>query len=126
MKDFFISTGPSLPRYIAISLAIGAGFWGGLLFLVFGPTAFLPFPFGVGYVVLIGYIIRALSCPELGHRRLIWGLSILVQGGWFCLGLYDVLNHMLVQLWWTYATFGSVIALIAEEPDSEQMSGICG
>jgi hypothetical protein len=113
---------PSLPRVIAVVLAAGAAFWGGLLLLSFGPIVLLPFtPFGWGYIVLAGYIARAVSCPALGVRRVIWGASLLVQGGWLCLGLADgfdrAVEKPITPLWWAFATGASVVALLTERPD---------
>ncbi len=113
---------PSLPRVVAVVLAVGAAFWGGLLLLSFGPAVLFPItPFWFGYVVLGGYIVRAVSCPALGVRRAIWVASVVIQGGWLCLGLADSLDHAaqkpIPPLWWAFATLASVAALVAERPD---------
>lgn len=86
--------------------------------MAFGPAVLLPItPFGVGYVVLAGYIVRAVSCPNLGVRRAIWVASVLVQGEWLCLGLADGRVLSTPSLWWAFATLASVAALVAERPD---------
>lgn len=107
---------PSIPRMIAIGLAIGGIFWGGLLLLVFGPMALLPLPFGVGYAVTAGYIVRAVSFPSHDTRLLIWWASILVQGVWLCIDLADFRwdGKHFVTLWWANAVVCSVVALLAE------------
>ncbi len=124
MAEALHTHGPSFPRIIAVVLALGAAFWGGLLFLVFGPLVLVPFtPFGVGYVVLAGYITRAVSCPSLGVRRMIWIVSILVQGVWLCLvlaeGLGRAIEKPIPPLWWACATLGSAVALVNERNDAE-------
>jgi hypothetical protein len=113
---------PSLPRVVAFVLAAGAGFWGVLLLLSFGLVALLPLhPFGWGYIVLAGYVIRAASCPTLGVRRAIWWVSIVVQGGWLCVGLADGLGRAaekpIPRLWWAFATVASVAALVTERTE---------
>ena len=115
---------PSLPRVIAVALAAGAAFWGALLLQMFGPAVLLPFnPFGLGYVILAGYVVRAVSCPSLGVRRAIWVASLVIQGGWLCISLTDAdglgqaVQKPIPPLWWGSATLGSVVALLAERAD---------
>lgn len=109
---------PSLPRAIAVALTAGAGFWGGLLLIAYGPLVLLPVPFGIGYVVLAGYAVRAVSCPALGVRRLIWAVSIAVQGAWLGVAISEGVAHItqkpVTPLWWAAATLGSVVALATE------------
>jgi len=79
-------------------------------------------PFWFGYIVLVGYVVRAVSCPTLGVRRTIWVASILVQGPWLCIGLADGLDRAIQKpippLWWAFATLGSIAALVAEQQDT--------
>ncbi len=107
----------SWPRIIAIVLALGGTFWGVFLLLGFGPAALFPFPFGVGYVVTAGYIVRAVSVPSLGVRRAIWIASFVVQGAWLqSVGLPDLLRTgpNVFSVWWGFATVASVIAIATE------------
>ncbi len=112
---------PSWPRLIAVVLALGGSYWGVLLLLVFGPAVLFPVPFGIGYVVVAGYIVRAVSVPSLGTRRGVWVVSLAVQGAWLCAGLTGGLaqaaDKPIPLLWWGFATVASAIALVAERPD---------
>ena len=114
-----------LPRLIAILLAVVSCFWGVLLLHVFGPLAIVAFPFGLGYIVMVGYIVRAVSVPALDIRRMIWGTSIAVQGMWLCIAIteLDTTGINLVFMWWLFATVASVAALIAETNCTRRDSG---
>lgn len=112
------SWGPLLPRFIAIALAVGATYWGGLLLLAFGPAVLLS-PFGGGYVVLVGYVVRAVIFPPFGIRQVIWIASLVVQGSCLCLGLASFGIKPEALLWWAAATLGSIVALVAELADIE-------
>lgn len=123
MAEVVEQPAPSLPRLIAVVLALGGSGWGVFLLLAFGPAVLFPVPFGVGYVVTAGYILRASTTPAIGLRRLIWGASVLVQGAWLCLGIADLgrTGPNLFFWWWAFATAASVVALTTERvgPDAE-------
>lgn len=111
----------SLPRMIAVALALGGTGWGVFLLLAFGPTVLYPVPFGVGYMVTAGYILRVATTPAIGLRWLIWSASVLVQGAWLCLGIADLgrAGPNLLFWWWAFATVSSVVALATERSGPE-------
>ena len=95
---------------------MGGLFWGMFLLLAFGPAVLFPFPFGVGYVVTVGYIVRAVSVPAFGIRMSIWITSLMVQGHWLLLSIPDITRTglNLASAWWLFATVGSGIAIATE------------
>lgn len=107
---------PSVARLIAIALTMGGLFWGMFLLLAFGPVALFPFPFGVGYLVTVGYIVRAVSVPAFGIRMAIWIASLMVQGYWLLLSIPDITRTglNLISAWWLFATVRSGIAIAKE------------
>jgi hypothetical protein len=115
---------PSTPRFVAILLAAGGTFWGLFLLAGFGPAALIPLPFGIGYLVTVGYIVRSVMVPPLGVRYLIWGASILVQGAWLLWIVSDMAKRVaagrqvfeppLIIAWWAFATISSVVAIVCE------------
>ena len=107
---------PSVARLIAIALMMGGLFWGMFLLLAFGPVALFPLPFGVGYLVTVGYIVRAVSVPAFGIRMLIWIASLMVQGYWLLQSIPDITRTglNLISAWWLFATVCSVIAIATE------------
>jgi hypothetical protein len=112
---------PPLPRLIAVVLATVGAFWGVFLVLALGPDVLLSVPFAVGYLVTAGYIVRVVTTPALGVRRLIWGASILVQGAWLCVGVVDLGRRGadLVFWWWAFATLASVVAIASERDTAD-------
>jgi hypothetical protein len=111
-----------LSRVIAIALAFGGMFFGVFLFMIGGLKPLLYPPTAAGYLVTIGYIVRAASTPPLWMRRAIWIASIVVQGAWFCWNIPDVLREanpadgILIFSWWGFAVAASMVALV-NEPD---------
>ncbi len=118
------------PRIVAGFLAIGGIYWGVLL-LPWMPQPenllLKLFVFGPGYVVTLGYWIRVLASPPLLGIQLIWGASVLVQGGWLVChvvatlgregGVTRLAQPKLVVAWWLFATVGSVVALMLEREE---------
>jgi hypothetical protein len=114
------------PRIIAGLLAIGGIYWGVLLLplIPHAENQLLPLlVFGPGYVVTLGYLIRVVTSPPLRGRQVIWGFSILVQGGWLVCYVVATLGGgaisrlaepNLIVAWWLFATVGSVVALMLE------------
>ena len=106
----------SVFRVLAIILSVGAGLWGIFCsyFLIYGDRELSLLIFGPGYVVLAGYLWIAIGYPHSDVRRLVWGLSALVQGAWLVFGvlvlLHDRLNGfaILIASWW----FGSFVVSI--------------
>lgn len=107
----------SLPRVVAGFLAVAGLVWSFVLLHIIdkveNPTpallTFLP-----GFIVTVGYIIRALITPRRTIRRLIWFLSVLVQGGWLTFGVIVVIANgrfSLFFFWWLAAFVLSIIAL---------------
>ncbi len=112
------TSAPSWPRAIAVILALGGSFWGVFLLWGFGPAALIPLPFGVGYLVTAGYIVRAVSLPSLDVRRIIWGASLMVQCGWLLsIGLPDLsrTGPDLFFVWWAFASIASAVAIATEQ-----------
>ncbi len=107
----------SLPRVIAVLLSVGGSLWGAFLLGGFGWESLIQFPLAVGYVVTVGYIVRAVSFPRLAVRRAIWGLSLIVYGAWLVwVGIPDLprAGPNPVILWWALATAASAVALAFE------------
>ncbi|HEY1378253.1 MAG TPA: hypothetical protein VGF55_15745 [Gemmataceae bacterium] len=116
-----------LPRLLAAILALGGGYWGLILSpwlfqLDVSPLALVVF--GPGYLVTLGYVVRAVSTPSLSTRRFIWIASIIVQGGWLGFALWGIAEKVaagrmpnepvLFEAWWALALVLSMAALLAE------------
>jgi hypothetical protein len=119
-------------------LALGGTFWGVLL----APWLFQPgvspvawVVFGPGYLVTIGYVIRAIGTPPRGARYLIWVSSLLIQGAWLLWLIWDVTERVaegrsvnepsLMAAWWLFATVSSVVGLLTERPTmAEQVAEV--
>jgi hypothetical protein len=114
-------------RSLAVLLALGGCFWG----LLLSPWLFRPevsplavAVFGPGYLVTLGYIVRSVSTPPLMARRLIWGISIIVQGCWLAWIVWGISEKVMAGhtsnepslpvAWWLFATAASVVGLLAE------------
>jgi hypothetical protein len=104
------SPGPTVPRCIAVILAVGGCAWGTLLLGIFGVFALFPVPFGVGYVVTVGYCIRAVTVPAYDVRQALWIASLLVQGSWLGITLTDGGIKDVLGFWWLFATVASAVA----------------
>lgn len=107
----------SLPRLTAVPLAFGGSLYGVFLLNGFGWEALIQFPLAVGFVVTVGYFVRAITFPPLAVRRAIWGLSLIVHGAWLVwVGLPDLprAGPNPVILWWALAAAASAIALASE------------
>lgn len=124
-----------LPRTLAALLALGGSFWGVLLSASMlkpeaSPLAWLFF--GPGYLVTLGYLVRTVTTPSVAARRMIWICSILVQGAWLLVLVWDVVKQLssgrsvneprLFAAWWIFATVASVVGLFAERPTSTEQS----
>jgi hypothetical protein len=112
-------------------LAAGGALWGifCLLFFIGAPSDKVGVSlrvslliFGPGYLVTIGYFVRAFTSPRVGWRRVIWGASVLVQGTWFFLiAVHDLTHHAHIVpfeyvtiAWWGFALVLSLYALITD------------
>jgi hypothetical protein len=117
-----------LPRMLAGMLALGGLFWGLLLSpWLFRPEASLLawLVFGPGYLVTLGYVIRATCTPPLAARRLIWVCSLLIQGGWLLSIAWAEIGQLalgrsvhepsLASAWWLFATVVSFVGFFAEK-----------
>lgn len=106
-------------RIFAGILALIASFFGLLLFAIFHwegsllRVMWFLLTCGPGYLVTAGYIWRAFSHPTYRWRVAIWIASILVQGTWLAISLFDGYPNI-GMLWWFCSCVGSVIALAAE------------
>lgn len=116
MAEVIDTPAPSVPRLIAIALTMGGLFWGMFLLLAFGPPVLFSFPFGVGYLVTVGYIVRAVSVPAFGIRMSIWIASLAVQGSFLFADIPDITRTglNLISAWWLFATVCSAIAIATE------------
>lgn len=115
-------------RGLAAGLAMGGIGWGifcALLLLRGDPLRGLLL-FGPGYVVTISYLWRAIVNPEPRWRRVIWGASVLVQGGWLVWSLVDAMQHgriltfpfaNLSNAWWFCSFVASLVGLLADVDD---------
>jgi hypothetical protein len=126
-KDCGMSLRLTAPRIIAGLLAIGGIYWGVLLLplIPHAENPLLPLlVFGPGYVVTLGYLIRVVTSPPLRGRQVIWGFSVLVQGGWLVCHVVATLGNggpisrltepHLIMAWWVFATVGSIVAFMME------------
>ncbi len=112
----------SSPRLIAVLLAVGGSLYGVFLLAGFGWEALIQFPLAVGFLVTVGYFVRAITFPPLAVRRAIWVFSLIVHGAWLIwVGIPDLprAGPNLVNLWWAVATAASAVAL-ATEPGSAE------
>jgi hypothetical protein len=117
----------SVPRILAVFLALGGCFWG----LLLAPWVFQPgvspsalLDVGPGYLVTAAYIVRSLCTPPLWTRRVIWVASLLVQGTWLAWAAWAIAEKVLAGrtvsepalpvLWWLFATAASAVGLLTE------------
>jgi hypothetical protein len=113
----------SVPRVIALMLAIGGLAWAGLL-LIFGlgrPGILLVF--SLGFMVWATWILRATRFPlALAVRRLVWAFSSIYNLWWF-IRMFTSPAHepFLYTAWWGAASLLSVIALILEKKDNVEV-----
>jgi len=124
------------PRLIAVMLALAGLVWGVFLLAVALSSAganwgFFFAVFGPGYLVTIGYLLRAAGTPPLRVRQGIWVVSILVQGAWLVLDVAENLprsrpwesESLLLPGWWLLAVVCSTVALRLEKEANTQMDG---
>jgi hypothetical protein len=106
---------------LAMILAMGGVLWG--IFLLPGvvdePQVLLIF--GPGYLVTAGYFGRAIAPPSVPARRLLWGVSSLIQGLWLCFDIGMLVDiggihgsAWIFFIWWTFAFVSSVYCLFTD------------
>lgn len=92
-------------KILAGILAVGGLCWGGIIFVFVAELAPLlsPWAYAImlpGYIVTAGYVCGACRTPDVSLRRIIWGFSLAVQGGWLVFFLWGVkLNGSPQQCW---------------------------
>jgi hypothetical protein len=110
-------------RIIASILAVGGICWGAFLVAVIselaGPVAWWTYCVLLpGYLITMGYIVRAVSNPPLGLRRFIWGASAIVQGAWFLFAIVGApirtVGMCLLIGWWAGSFALSAYAVFAD------------
>ena len=112
------------PRVMAGVLAAVATLWCIFcaLIIFFGNWKALAL-LGPGYLVTLGYYWRAIGHPSLRWRRIIWGVSGLVQGAWL-LGIIGAAHFgslggwsssALFITWWSISFGASLAAFVLEE-----------
>jgi hypothetical protein len=112
-------------RAVAAVLATAGIGWGSfcVIFLLRGDLLRSLLLFGPGYVVTIGYLWRAIVNPDPAWRRVIWGASALVQGGWIIWSLIGSIQHgriltfpfaNLSNAWWACSFVASLIGVLAD------------
>jgi hypothetical protein len=117
--QFFCGRVMMLIRAIAAVLAIGGAFWGVALAGLFnsegdpGRVLIFCLTAGPGYLITLGYLLRAVWYPPLPVSVVIWMSSIVVQGTWLMIGLSDG-KLSLFLLWWLGAFLASGVALWLE------------
>lgn len=105
----------------ALMLAVIGSLWGLFLayFIWVGDTRYGLLIFGPGYVVVIGYFLRAFIRLPTGYRKTIWVASCLVQGTWLQFGIYDAIWRRTVYpvlIWWIFAfTFSLCVKILDHE-----------
>jgi hypothetical protein len=111
----------TLFRIMASVLAIVATLWGIFVavLVLYGPVWWRAyFTFGPGYVVMLGYYWRALGRPSPSWCRVIWGVSLLVQGTWLVFATnaayYEGIRAVgpVFIIWWGIATIASLAGLV--------------
>lgn len=117
-----------LIRVIAMVLAVGASLWGTLLAIVLliSPTLLGFVVFAPGYLVTLGYFVRATQSVARPLRRGIWSLSILVQGTWSLVAVWGILQSgwdfapgpVFIVSWWWLTTGLSAVCLMLEPADA--------
>jgi len=124
----------STQRSFAVVLSFGGVCWGifCLPFLFWNPSYSLPV-FGPGYVVTVGYLVRAFSTLSLVSRIGIWLLSALVQGAWLIWALCGIFRgawfrgyafEVVTLGWWIFAFAVSVYAICTERDEKTAESGV--
>jgi hypothetical protein len=121
------------PRSLAVVLSIGGVGWGlfCLPFVFWSPLGWI-LVFGPGYVVTIGYLVRAFSTMSLGSHIGIWLLSALIQGAWLIWALSWVFQgawfrghtfEVVILGWWVFAFAASMYAICTERNEKSQAYG---
>ena len=82
-------------KILAGILAVGGLCWGGIIFVLVAEIAPLlsPWAYAIilpGYILTAGYVWRACRTPDVCLRRVIWGFSLVVQGGFLVFFLWGV------------------------------------
>jgi hypothetical protein len=115
-----------LPKFIAAVLAIGGCVWAFLLGLIalaamgsgdVGTLAKLGMIFGVGFVVWIGWALRAVTSFPVVIRSRFWIASISVNLGYllfFSLSFGMSFKDTIHFWWWPFAASLSLIAFFAD------------
>ena len=116
-------------RLFASVLAFGSVLWGAFgLFIIISlfrsSSSYLIWSlliFGPGYIIMVGYVIRAFCTLPTTLRRIIWAASCLVQGIWLVLSIDTVFSLMRMDQfetlcieWWIGTLIISVYGLIAD------------
>jgi hypothetical protein len=111
-------------QFLAATLALGGFCWGifGLYFLLFGDASYALLIFAPGYIVTIGYFVRALTDLTTQSKVCIWGISMIVQGCWLAWGLFvvvhDGMRHVFFDLitieWWLFSFTASTYAFFRD------------
>ena len=108
----------SSSRLIATILALGGIIWSVLLLSTFGLWSLLPLPFGVGYLLTIGYCIRSVANPSMTFRSVLWWGSIVINGVFLAVDLFgngsQAFEKPVPLIWWSFAVSMSSIALVCE------------
>lgn len=116
-----------LPVIIASILVIGGIFWGILILpMFFGEKfIFVAIIFAPGYISTAGCLVRVFFKLPLPYRRIIWGISIVVQAGWLLWHIFAsinagvdfsrIFNPPIIIGWWIAATLLSIVGLIVEK-----------
>ena len=110
-------------RILAFFLAVGGIVLGLFAFRLLQHSKWAPQQVLIwlpGYLVTVGYVIRAFFNPTVSIRIAIWLSSFLVQGLWLNRGFLDF--GPFAVIWWWFATVATALALFIDLQQSRSQS----
>jgi hypothetical protein len=123
--DDLIDDNPLIIRVVAGCFALVASLWT----ICFFPALASPFPGPPLYLLCVamtfGYWCRAFAKLALSRRRAIWGLSLLIQGGFLVAAGWSIAQwgldfnplYCLCVGWWGTTAATSAVFLVGEPED---------
>jgi hypothetical protein len=99
-------------RIVSAILAIGGLFFGTLVAQLLIAEPWQIVIWGPGYLITVGYFIRAASRPNYLLCAAIWWSSLVVQGAWLVIG--GLFGGWPAIIWWLFATITSTWALFVD------------
>jgi hypothetical protein len=126
IDDDFLDDNPMIIRVVAGCFALVASLWSfcfvGALFSskLYGPPLYL-----LCVTMTVGYWFRAFAHLSQAWRRSIWGLSLLIQGGFTITAIWSIFKwgldfnplYCMCVAWWGTTTAASALFLLGEPED---------